>query len=102
MKFFCISDNKDTKIGMRLAGIEGIVLKTKKETEEFLDKIIEEKDIAIVKKKEKLVKLCLKKVYEIKSTKRFPLLVTIPGKEGSSNISETIKKYINESIGIKI
>ncbi len=102
MKFFCISDNKDTKIGMRLAGIEGIILKTKKETEDFLDKIIEEKDIAIVLITEKLVNLCLKKVYEIKTTKRFPLLVTIPGKEGGSNISETIKKYINESIGIKI
>lgn len=102
MKFFCISDNKDTKIGMRLAGIEGIVLKTKKDTEDFLDKIIEEKDIAIILITEKLVKLCLAKVQEIKTTKKFPLLVTIPNKEGNSNINETIKKYINESIGIKI
>lgn len=102
MKFFCISDNKDTKVGMRLAGIEGVILKTKKETEDFLDRIIDKKDIAIVLITEKLVKLCLTKVQEIKTTKKFPLLVTIPNKESGSNISETIKKYINESVGIKI
>ena len=30
MKFYLISDNIDTQIGMRLAGIEGIVLHEKK------------------------------------------------------------------------
>lgn len=102
MKCFCISDNKDTKIGMRLCGIEGIVLTTKKETEDFLDEIIKKEDIAIVLITEKLVKLCIEKIYEIKTTFKKPLLVTIPNKECESSIGETIKKYINESIGIKI
>ena len=102
MRCFCISDNKDTKIGLRLCGIEGIVLNSKKETEDFLDKIIKKKDIAIILITEKLVNLCLEKVYEIKTTIKKPLIVTIPNKEGESSIGETIKKCINESIGIKI
>lgn len=102
MKFFCISDNKDTKVGLRLAGIEGIVLNSKKEVEDFLDKIIKEKDIAIILITEKLVNLCIEKIYEIKTTIKKPLLVTIPNKEGKSDIGNIIKKYINESVGIKI
>ena len=37
MKAYCISDNTDTLMGMRLAGFEGIVLH---ERQEILDKII--------------------------------------------------------------
>lgn len=102
MKFFCISDNKETKVGMRLAGIEGIVLTSKEETENYLDEIIKRKDIAVVLITENLVKLCLEKIYELKTTIKNPLLVTIPDRKGKSDISETIRKYINESIGIKI
>ena len=36
MKAYCISDNTDTLMGMRLAGFEGIVLH---ERQEILDKI---------------------------------------------------------------
>ena len=36
MKAYCISDNTDTLMGMRLAGFEGIVLH---ERQEILDKL---------------------------------------------------------------
>ena len=38
MKFFLISDNTDTQMGMRLAGIEGIVVSRPEEVSEALEK----------------------------------------------------------------
>ena len=36
MKFFVISDNIDTQVGMRLTGIEGIVVHEQEEVEQAL------------------------------------------------------------------
>lgn len=38
MKFFLISDNTDTQMGMRLAGIEGIVVSRPEEVTDALEK----------------------------------------------------------------
>mgnify|MGYP003400897553 CR=1 FL=1 len=38
MKFFLISDNVDTKMGMRFAGIEGVVVHQEDEVRSQLDK----------------------------------------------------------------
>ena len=38
MKFFLISDNTDTQMGMRIAGVEGVVVHTSDEVNEALDK----------------------------------------------------------------
>ncbi len=40
MKAYCISDNTDTLMGMRLAGFEGIVLH---ERQEILDKLLKDR-----------------------------------------------------------
>ncbi len=102
MKLFCISDDLDTKIGMRLTGIEGIVVKSKNDVEKKLDMLLKDKEIGIVLITENLVKLCEEKIYEIKTNVKKPILVTIPSKDGESDISSNILKYISESVGIKI
>ena len=48
MKVFCISDNIDTQMGLRLAGIEGVVLHEKDEILEELEKQIKDPDVAII------------------------------------------------------
>ena len=40
MKFFLISDNIDTQMGMRLAGIEGVVVHERQEVLEVLEKVL--------------------------------------------------------------
>ncbi len=40
MKMYLISDNIDTKTGMRLAGIPGIVVHSKEEVEEAVNQAI--------------------------------------------------------------
>ena len=58
MKFYLISDNIDTQMGMRLAGIEGVVAHTEPEVTAALDAAFEDESIAVVLMTEKLVKLC--------------------------------------------
>lgn len=102
MKFYLISDNTDTRMGMRLAGIDGVVVHEKKETEAALDKAAADSDIAIILMTEKLIKLCSEKVYSMKLNQPKPLIVEIPDRHGTSEISQTISKYVSEAIGIKL
>ena len=49
MKFFLISDNVDTKMGMRFAGIDGVVVHTEEEVTRELTKAMEREDVADLK-----------------------------------------------------
>lgn len=102
MKFYLISDNIDTQLGMRIAGIEGVVAHTQEEVSAALEKAISDESIAVVLMTEKLVKLCHDRVYELKLHCRRPLVVEIPDRHGGSDVIESISRYVEESIGIKL
>ena len=102
MKFFVISDNIDTQMGMRLAGIEGVVAHRKEHVIEELDRAAADSDIAVVLMTEKLVELCSDKVYDIKLNRRRPLIVEIPDRHGNSGVIDSISRYVEEAIGIKL
>lgn len=102
MKFFLISDNVDTQLGMRIAGIEGVVAHTKEEVIDALEKAAADESIAVVLMTEKLVAMCHDRVYDIKLHRRRPLVVEIPDRHGNSDVIETISHYVEESIGIKL
>ena len=102
MKFYLISDNIDTQMGMRLAGIEGVVAHTEPEVTAALDAAFEDERIAVVLMTEKLVKLCHDRVYELKLSRTRPLIVEIPDRHGNSSVSEAISRYVGEAVGIKL
>lgn len=102
MQFYLISDNIDTQMGMRLAGIKGVVVHEEDEVRRELEKAVSDKNIAIILMTEKLVKLCNEMVYDIKLKRRSPLIVEIPDRHGTSEISENINRYVRDAIGIKI
>ena len=102
MKFYLISDNIDTQMGMRLAGVEGEVAHTPEEVNEALDRAFSSPDTAVVLMTEKLVELCRERVYDLKLNSRRPLIVEIPDRHGNSGVSEAISRYVSEAIGIKL
>lgn len=102
MKFFLISDNLDTCTGFRLAGIEGIVVKTKKELMENIDKCLKNPDLGIILITEKLVKLEHKKIYDLKLKYSKPLIVEVPSPGEPFELANSITKYIRDAIGVKI
>ena len=102
MKFYLISDNIDTQMGMRLAGISGAVVHEPDEVREELEKAVRNKEIAIILMTEKLVKLCSELVYDIKLNYKSPLIVEIPDRHDTSHITDTINRYVSDAIGLKL
>ena len=102
MKFFAISNNIDTQIGMRLAGIDSVIVHQKDEMVKTLDEVMGRQDVGIVVITEKLMSLCPELIYEYKLKVKKPLIVEIPDRHGSDTISNSISRYIVQSIGIKI
>ena len=102
MKFYLISDNIDTQMGMRLAGIEGVVVHEKDEVISELDKAMKDKDVAIILMTEKLISLCREQVYDYKLNCPKPRIVEISDRHGTSEVTKTISGYVNEAIGLKI
>lgn len=102
MVSYLISDNTDTLVGMRLAGITGIVLHERNEVLEEFKKCISDKNIGILILTEKIFDLIAEEVMEAKLKRKFPLIVEIPDRHGLKRDEDFITKYINESIGISI
>lgn len=102
MKFYVISDNIDTCIGMRMTGIEGTVVHEEEEVLSALKTAFADKEIGIVLMTKKLIDMCSEIVFDYKLNNKRPLIVEIPDRHATSQISDTISRYIREAVGIKI
>lgn len=102
MKMFIISDNQDTHIGLRLVGVDGVVVKTSEEFKEQLNTILEDKTVGILLIMEKLCRNHPQLIDDIKLNRRLPLIVEIPDRYGTGRGSDFISAYIRDAIGIKI
>ena len=102
MKFFVISDNIDTQVGMRLTGIEGIVVHEQEEVEQALREAFADPEIGIVLMTQKLIRLCSETVFQYKLNHKRPLIVEIPDRHGTGRNENFITDYVSEAIGLKL
>lgn len=102
MKMFLISDNVDTWTGMRLAGVDGIVVHERGEIVDALKKAVSDSEIGVVLITELLVQKVPDIVRDIKLNNALPLLVEIPDRHGTRRPTDYIMKYVSEAIGLKL
>jgi len=102
MKMFLISDNVDTFTGMRLAGVEGVIVRERKELREALEKSIADKEIGIILLTEKFGREFPDIVDDVKLHHKLPLIVEIPDRHGTGRAPDFITSYVNEAIGLKL
>ena len=102
MKMYLISDNTDTYTGMRLAGVEGVVVHERESLYEALNTAMNDKTIGIVLLTEKLGREFPDIIDEMKLKRKMPLLVEIPDRHGTGRKENFITSYVNEAIGLKI
>lgn len=102
MRFHLISDNTDTQVGMRLAGIPGEVVHTQEEVKKAIGEAIKNEEIGVILITNKLVDLCRDYIYQMKLSVPKPLIVEVPDRHGNSNLKSSISKYIKDAIGISI
>ena len=102
MKSFLISDNKDTWVGMKLAGIDGVIVHTREEVLNAIKSAMKNDETGIIILTEKAVDQVREEVMELKLKCKKPLIIEIPDRHGSSHSSDVLTNYIRDSIGIRI
>lgn len=102
MRMYLISDNIDTYTGMRLAGVDGVIIHSKKHLKEELDKVFSDKSIGIVLITEKFSREFPEVIDDVKLNRRLPLIVEIPDRHGTGRKPDFITSYVNEAIGLKL
>lgn len=102
MQIYLISDNIDTYTGMRLAGVEGVVVHQREELREALQKAIANKEIGIILLTEKFGREFPEIIDDVKLHHKTPLIIEIPDIHGTGRKPDFITSYVNEAIGLKL
>jgi len=102
MKMFLISDNVDTLTGMRLAGVDGVIVHDKQKLKDALELAMKDSSIGIVLLAEKFGREFPDLLNEIKLKRKLPLLIEIPDRHGTGRKKDFITSYVNEAIGLKL
>lgn len=102
MRSILISDNNDTLVGMRLAGIEAVLAKTPEEISRAIDYVLQKSEFGILIVTETVFEKAREELMEIRMYRRSPLVVEVPDRHGQRRPDNYITQYINESVGIKL
>jgi V/A-type H+-transporting ATPase subunit F len=102
MKMFLISDNIDTYTGMRLAGVEGVVVHEREKLHRALEEAISNKENGIILLTEKFGKEFPDIIDDVRLNHKLPLLIEIPDRHGTGRAPDFITSYVNEAIGLKL
>ncbi len=102
MKLFLISDNVDTLTGMRLAGVEGLIVHEREELKDALSRTLSDPEIGILLLTENFGRKFPEIINPVKLERKFPLIVEIPDRHGTGRKPNFITSYVNGAIGLKL
>ena len=106
LQFFVLSDNIDTVLGLRLAGLDGEVVHTELELKDYLKDLLRNEKIGIVLLSSNLVRFCKDYIFNIKLNVKRPLIVEIPDRYNFSNSNmktfESMADYVHRATGMSI
>ena len=88
--------------GMRLAGVEGVVVHERDELKDALEKAIADKEIGVLLLTEKFGREFPQIVDDVKLNHKTPLIIEIPDRHGTGRKPDFITGYVNEAIGLKL
>ena len=100
MRFHLVSDNEDTLVGMRLAGVDGVLVKEPELAQKAINEALNNPSVVLLT--EGVVAMCSEFVYDLKLNRKRPLIVEIPERGGNGRAKDSITRYVREAIGIKI
>ena len=102
MKMYLISDNVDTRAGMRLDGVDRGVGPEREELRRALETTLADKEIGIILLTEKFGREFPEIIDDVKLNHRIPLIIEIPDRHGTGRKADFITSYVNEAIGLKL
>ena len=102
MRMFLISDNVDTLTGMRLAGIDGVVVHEKNEFSGAVKTAVENGEIGVLLITEKLAAQFRGDIDAVKISRSLPIVVEVPDRHGTVRSADSITAYVRDAIGVKV
>ncbi|GHV14975.1 V-type ATP synthase subunit F [Clostridia bacterium] len=102
MKMYLLSDNSDTLEGMRLAGVDGVILHHKEDVTDKIRELIKSDEVGIILLTEKLRLMCGDYVDSLMISLKKPLFLEIPDRHGFGRSKSSITDFIKRSIGLKL
>jgi V/A-type H+-transporting ATPase subunit F len=103
MKGFLVSDNHDSVVLLRLAGIPGVVAHGSEETAAAVEDVLARRpDVGVIVLTERAAATVPALVKALRERDEPPLLVEIPDRHGSLRGADFLTRYIREAIGVRI
>lgn len=103
MKAYIISDNNDSLEGMKMAGIDGVVVRSREDALSRLNYARKQGNIGIIIFTERAADFIREELEAMRAARTADaLIVEIQDRHGSRKGSDRIAKYMKESIGLKI
>lgn len=99
---YLVSDNTDTRAGLRLVGVDGVVAHTREEIRRALEGALADRTVGIILVTEKIAKQFPEVLDDIKLNRRLPLVVEIPDRHGTGRGKDFLTEYVREAIGVKL
>lgn len=94
--------NQDAVWGFALAGVQGQVVSTPDDLHKALDAALGDGDVGIVLVTEDAADLARQRVDELVMRSRIPIVVEIPGPQGTSPDRPSLSELIRRTIGIRV
>lgn len=101
MKFYCIAD-EDTARGFRLAGIGAQIAATEEEARIAVEDAVARPDCGIIIITQKIGAWIRPQVERIRLERDLPLIVEIPGPEGSLSGRKSLRELVQEAVGVSV
>ncbi len=102
MLAYVISDNMDTLVGMRLAGVEGVHVGDAPEATAAIEKALKVKELGVLLVTEKAAAWIPELMQRVRERGEFPLVVEIPDRHGSMRGADFLTRYVRDAIGVKM
>lgn len=96
-----IIGDRDTVMGFKLVGIHGTVVYSKEEARQLIESFLLKEEFGIIIITEKLYGDLLDYVFNIKISKRTPLIIEIPDRKGPQE-SLSMEKVVKSRVGYRI
>lgn len=77
MKIFCITDDQELEVGLKLAGCEAITLKENSEIEKKIDEVLKNANIGILVLNKSIYTRLKERIDKIRITTKLPLITVI-------------------------
>jgi V/A-type H+-transporting ATPase subunit F len=102
MKAFLVSDNRDSLVLMRLAGITGVIVHGKEETLSAVNKALTNRDLGVLVITELAADCIPEKMENLRQKETLPLVVEIPDRHGTRREANFLSNFVREAIGVKL